>query len=99
MRLRGAHEVAFDNLLYRSLRVERRVQAFDWRGIHKRLFVHLGLPYGEGSKVMKKVFVIFVAISWSTSVMAAASSRPPANSAGTNTYKTACVSCHGADGR
>ena len=52
---------------------------------------------------MKKVFVIFAAISLSSGVMvsqlAAASSRPPANSAGSNTYKTTCVSCHGADGR
>jgi len=52
---------------------------------------------------MKKALVIFAAISLSSGVMvsqlAAASSRPPANRAGTNTYKTACVSCHGADGR
>ena len=84
----------------------------EWKDVCKRLtgegfttrrFVHLGLPYGDGSKVMKKVLVIFAAISLSAGVMvsqlAAASSRPPANSAGTNTYKTACVSCHGADGR
>jgi mono/diheme cytochrome c family protein len=48
---------------------------------------------------MKRVLVIFAAISLSSGVMTAASSRPRANSAGTNTYKTACVSCHGADGR
>ncbi len=51
---------------------------------------------------MKKVLV-FAAIILSTSVMvsqpAAASSSAAANSAGTNTYKTACVSCHGVDGR
>ena len=84
----------------------------EWKRVCKRLtgegfttrhYVHLGLPHGDGGKVMKKVFVIFAAISLSTGVMAsqlaAASSRPPANSAGSNTYKTACVSCHGADGR
>jgi len=52
---------------------------------------------------MKKDFVICAVISLSTGVMvsqlAAASSGPPVNSAGTSTYKTACVSCHGADGR
>jgi len=84
----------------------------EWKGVCKRLaregfptrhFVDLGLPHGDGSKVMKKALVIFAAISLSSGVMvsqlAAASSRPPANRAGTNTYKTACVSCHGADGR
>jgi len=84
----------------------------EWKRVCKRLaeegfttghFVHPGLPHGDGSKFMKKGFVIFAAISLSTGVLvsqlAAASSKPPANSAGTSTYKTACESCHGADGR
>ena len=73
------------------------------RGIHNTHFVHLEVSHGDGSKVMKKVFGIFAAVSLSTGVLvsqlAAAPSQPPANSAGSNTYKTACESCHGADGR
>jgi cytochrome c6 len=52
---------------------------------------------------MKSFFVIFIAICLSTNVMVsqppAAAAGAPANSAGANTYKTACASCHGADGR